>query len=213
MLKLPQLHYSVSALHPHVSKRTLQLHHGKHHAAYVSKANELIKDTPLAEKSLLEIVYTAAGNADTVGLFNNAAQAWNHTFFWHSMSPSSGGEPSGEIGRRIEADFGSYDRFREAFMTAATTQFGSGWAWLVEDDGKLAETKTANADTPLVNNKKPLLTLDVWEHAYYLDYQNRRPDFVNAFLDNLLNWEFAESNLYHGGLADPDDPKAMMATA
>ncbi|HXJ16127.1 MAG TPA: superoxide dismutase [Candidatus Polarisedimenticolia bacterium] len=195
MLTLPQLPYRQSALAPHVSERTLQFHYGKHHAAYVSKANGLIKDTPLAEKSLLEIIQTATGDANKSGLFNNAAQIWNHTFFWNSMSPSGGGAPSGTIGKRIEADFGSYDQFREAFVTAATTQFGSGWAWLVEDKGKLAVTKTANADTPMVHAQKPLLTLDVWEHAYYLDYQNRRLDFVNAFLDNLINWEFAERNL------------------
>ena len=195
MLQLPELPYGKSALDPHVSERTLEFHHGKHHATYVNNANNMIKDTPLADAALEEIIDAAAADAEKTGLFNNAAQVWNHTFFWNSMSPSGGGQPSGEIARRIDADFGSYDKFREAFLTAATTQFGSGWAWLVENGGKLEVTKTANADTPLVHGKKPLLTIDVWEHAYYLDYQNRRPDFVNAFLDHLANWEFAESNL------------------
>jgi Fe-Mn family superoxide dismutase len=195
MLQLPDLPYARSALDPHVSERTLDFHYGKHHAAYVTNANKMIEGTPLADKSLEEIVQAAAGDASKAGLFNNSAQVWNHTFFWNSMAPSGGGQPSGEIGKRIDADFGSYDQFREAFVTAATTQFGSGWAWLVEDGGKLAVTKTANADTPLVHGQKPLLTIDVWEHAYYLDYQNRRPDFVNAFLDHLANWEFAEGNL------------------
>jgi Fe-Mn family superoxide dismutase len=195
MLYLPDLPYRQSALEPHISERTLDFHYGKHHAGYVTKANKMIEGTPLAEKSLEEIVQAAAGDASKAGLFNNSAQVWNHTFFWNSMAPSGGGQPSGELGQRIDADFGSYDQFREAFVTAATTQFGSGWAWLVEDGGKLAVTKTANADTPLVHGQNPLLTIDVWEHAYYLDYQNRRPDFVNAFLDHLANWEFAEGNL------------------
>jgi Fe-Mn family superoxide dismutase len=195
MLQLPDLPYARSALDPHVSERTLDFHYGKHHAAYVTNANKMIEGTPLADKSLEEIVQAAAGDAGKAGLFNNSAQVWNHTFFWNSMAPSGGGQPSGEIGKRIDADFGSYDQFREAFVTAAATQFGSGWAWLVEDGGKLAVTKTANADTPLVHGQKPVLTIDVWEHAYYLDYQNRRPDFVNAFLDHLANWEFAEGNI------------------
>jgi Fe-Mn family superoxide dismutase len=195
MLQLPDLPYARSALDPHVSERTLDFHYGKHHAAYVTNANKMMEGTPLADKSLEEIVQAVAGDASKAGLFNNSAQVWNHTFFWNSMAPSGGGQPSGEIGKRIDADFGSYDQFREAFVTAATTQFGSGWAWLVEDGGKLAVTKTANADTPLVHGQKPLLTIDVWEHAYYLDYQNRRPDFVNAFLDHLANWEFAEGNI------------------
>lgn len=195
MLTLPDLPYAATALDPHISERTLEFHHGKHHATYVTNANNMIKDTPLADASLEDIIAAAAGDADKAGLFNNAAQIWNHTFFWNSLSPSGGGQPGGDLGKRIDADFGSYDKFREAFVTAATTQFGSGWAWLVEDGGKLAVTKTANADTPLTAGQKPLLTIDVWEHAYYLDYQNRRPDFINAYLDNLVNWEFAESNL------------------
>ena len=195
MLTLPDLPYAATALDPHISERTLEFHHGKHHATYVTNANNMIKDTPLADASLEDIIAAAAADADKAGLFNNAAQIWNHTFFWNSLSPSGGGQPGGDLGKRIDADFGSYDKFREAFVTAATTQFGSGWAWLVEDGGKLAVTKTANADTPLTAGQKPLLTINVWEHAYYLDYQNRRPDFINAYLDNLMNWEIAESNL------------------
>jgi Fe-Mn family superoxide dismutase len=195
MLELPELPYAKDALAPHISERTLEFHHGKHHASYVTKANKLIEDTPLAKKSLEDIVKGAAGDPDSAGLFNNAAQVWNHTFFWNSLSPSGGGQPSGTIGKRIDADFGSFDKFREAFQTAATTQFGSGWAWLIEDKGKLSVIKTANADTPVAHGQKALLTVDVWEHAYYLDYQNRRPDFVRTFLEKLANWEFAESNL------------------
>jgi len=195
MLELPELPYARNALAPHISERTLEFHHGKHHAAYVTNANNLIKDTPLAGKSVEAIVMEAAGDAAKAGLFNNAAQIWNHTFFWNSMSPAGGGQPSGSLGKRINADFGSFDKFCEAFQTAAVSQFGSGWAWLVEDKGKLAVTKTANADTPMVHGQKALLTVDVWEHAYYLDYQNRRPDFVKTFLETLANWEFVESNI------------------
>jgi Fe-Mn family superoxide dismutase len=195
MLELPALPYAKNALEPHVSERTLEFHHGKHHAAYVKNANKLIKDTAMADAPLVDLVKSAAGDAKKAGLFNNTAQVWNHTFFWNSMSPAGGGQPSGSLAKRIDADFGSYDKFAEAFLQAATTQFGSGWAWLVEADGKLQVTKTANADTPVAHGGKPLLTIDVWEHAYYLDYQNRRPDFVKAFLEHLANWEFAESNL------------------
>ncbi len=195
MLELPTLPYAISALAPHISERTLEFHHGKHHATYVTNANNMIKDTALADAPLEDIIRSAAGDPAKVGLFNNSAQIWNHTFFWNSLSPAGGGQPSGEIGKRIDADFGSFDAFCEAFQTAAVTQFGSGWAWLVEDNGKLAVTQTANADTPLAHGQKALLTIDVWEHAYYLDFQNRRPDFVKCFLENLANWEFAESNL------------------
>ena len=195
MLELPALPYAENALDPHISARTLEFHHGKHHATYVTNANNMIKDTDLADKSLEDIVRAAAGDAEKAGLFNNAAQVWNHTFFWNSMSPAGGGAPSGDLAGRIDADFGSYDAFCEAFIQAAVTQFGSGWAWLIEENGKLAVTKTANADTPLAHGQKALLTVDVREHAYYLDWQNRRPDFVKCYLDNLVNWEFAESNL------------------
>ena len=195
MLELPKLPYANTALAPHISERTIEFHYGKHHAAYVTNTNNLIKDTAMADAPVEDIIRSAAGDASKAGLFNNAAQVWNHTFFWNSLSPSGGGQPSGEIGRRIDADFGSFDKFCEAFQTAAVTQFGSGWAWLIDDNGKLAVTKTANADTPVAHGQKALLTVDVWEHAYYLDYQNRRPDFVKCFLENLANWEFAEKNL------------------
>lgn len=195
MFKLPKLPYDKAALVPHISERTLEFHYGKHHAAYVANTNNLIKDTEMADAPLEDLIRWAAGDAGKAGLFNNAAQVWNHTFFWNSLSPSGGGAPSGKIGKRIDADFGSFDAFCEKFQQAAVTQFGSGWAWLVEENGKLAVMKTANADTPIAHGKKPVLTIDVWEHAYYLDYQNRRPDFVKCFLDNLVNWDFAESNL------------------
>ncbi len=195
MLELPELPYAKTALAPHISERTLEFHHGKHHAAYVTNGNNLIKDTPLAGKSVEEIVKSVAGDASKAGVFNNAAQVWNHTFFWNSKSPSGGSQPSGSLGKRIDADFGSFDKFCEAFQTAAVTQFGSGWAWLIEEKGKLVVTKTANADTPLAHGQKALLTCDVWEHAYYLDYQNRRPDFVKTILEKLANWEFVEKNL------------------
>ena len=188
MLTLPDLPYDRKALEPHVSERTLEVHHGMHHATYVTNTNNLIKDTPLADKPLEEIVKAAAGDPDMTDLFNNAAQIWNHTFFWSSMAPGGGGQPGGALASRIDKDFGSFDKFCEGFQQAAVTQFGSGWAWLVEDGSKLAVTKTANADTPLVHGQKPLLTIDVWEHAYYLDYQDRRPDFVKTFLEKLANW-------------------------
>ena len=196
MFKLPDLPYAKSALAPHISERTLEFHHGKHHAAYVTNANKMLEDDKaLAGKSAEEIVRAAGKDKSKTGLFNNAAQAWNHSFFWNCMRPKGGGTPSGELAKRIDASFGSFDKFCEEFKQAAVSQFGSGWAWLVEDGGKLAVVKTPNADNPLVHGKTPLLTLDVWEHAYYLDYQNRRPDFVQAFLDNLANWDFAQKNL------------------
>ncbi|MFT6581511.1 MAG: Fe-Mn family superoxide dismutase [Alphaproteobacteria bacterium] len=190
MLTQPDLPYTMNALAPHMSEQTFEFHYGKHHATYVTNANNLIKDTPMADKSLEDIIKSSEG-----GLFNNAAQIWNHSFFWNSMTPDGGGQPSGDLGARIDADFGSFDKFAEAFQAAAVTQFGSGWAWLVEDGGKLAVCQTANANTPLTDGKKPLLTVDVWEHAYYLDYQNRRPDFVKTFLNSLANWDFVEANL------------------
>jgi Fe-Mn family superoxide dismutase len=194
-LTLPPLPFDAKALEPHMSANTLSFHHGKHHQAYVTNYNNLTKDSPLADKPLEAVIAEVAGDSAKVGIFNNGAQVWNHTFFWNSLTPGGGGKPSGKIGAKIDADFGGYDKFVEAFKTAATTQFGSGWAWLVLDKGKLAVTKTANADTPLVHKQTPLLTLDVWEHAYYLDYQNRRPDFIQTYLDKLVNWSFAEQNL------------------
>ena len=195
-LTLPPLPFDAKALEPHMSANTFSFHHGKHHQAYITNYNNLTKDTPLASKPLVDVITEVAGDAAKVGIFNNAAQCWNHEFFWNSLAPKGGGKPSGKIAAKIDSDLGGYDKFVEAFKTAATTQFGSGWAWLVLDkSGKLAVTKTANADTPLVHGQKPIVTCDVWEHAYYLDYQNRRPDFVQAFLDHLLNWSFAEKNL------------------
>jgi superoxide dismutase, Fe-Mn family len=193
-VELPKLPYALDALEPHVSKSTLEFHHGKHHKAYVDKTNELIANTDLANKSLEEIVRAAAGQKDKTALFNNAAQAWNHTFLWNSMSPK-GGKPTGALAEGIEKDLGGFATFAENFKKAAVGQFGSGWAWLTLANGKLEITATANADTPLVHGKTPLLTLDVWEHAYYLDYQNRRPDYVSTFLEKIANWEFAASNL------------------
>ncbi|HEY1719632.1 MAG TPA: superoxide dismutase [Magnetospirillaceae bacterium] len=193
-LTLPPLPFDAKALEPHMSANTLGFHHDKHHAAYVTNYNNLTKDTPLANKPLEAVLSDVAGDSSKIGIFNNGAQVWNHTFFWNSLAPKGGGKPGGKIAAKIDSDLGGYEKFVEAFKTAATTQFGSGWAWLVLDKGKLAVTKTANADTPLVHNQTPLLTLDVWEHAYYLDFQNRRPDFVQTYLDHLLNWSFAEQN-------------------
>ncbi len=193
--ELPALPYEPNALEPHMSANTLGFHHGKHHAAYVNNLNGLVKDTPLAGKSLEEIIKETSGDAARQGIFNNAAQIWNHTFFWNSMKAKGGGKPSGALLAKIDSDLGGFEKFCEDFKTAATTQFGSGWAWLVLDNGKLKVIKTANADTPLAHGQKALLTVDVWEHAYYLDFQNRRPDFVSTFLANLANWDFAAKNL------------------
>ena len=187
--KLRPLPYGLTALEPHLSRETLEFHHGKHHRAYVNKLNELIEGTRFEQASLEEIVRSA-----TDELFNNAAQVWNHDFYWDSLSPDGGGKPTGEIGRAITSSFGSFSQFKEKFSQAAEGRFGSGWAWLVRGkDGSLEVVSTANADTPLRSGKTPLLTCDVWEHAYYIDYRNARPDYVKAYW-NLVNWEFAESN-------------------
>ena len=194
--ELPALPYAKDALEPHMSANTFSFHHEKHHNTYVVNLNGLVEGTDLEGKSLEDIVAATAGNPDKAGVFNNAAQVWNHTFFWHSMKPNGGGAPTGDLAAKIDADFGSFDAFKDAFKAAGATQFGSGWAWLVVGDGgKLEVVKTPNAETPLTDGKTPLLTCDVWEHAYYLDYQNRRPDFLAAFLDNLANWDFAAENL------------------
>lgn len=192
--ELPPLPYDYNALDPHISARTLEFHHDKHHAAYVTNLNKMVQDTELADKSLEEIIKSSFQDGKA-GIFNNAGQVWNHTFFWNSMKPSGGGTPTGEVADKINASFGSFDKFKEEFKTAATTQFGSGWAWLVLDNGELKVMKTANAENPMVHGKTALLTCDVWEHAYYLDYQNRRPDFVQAFLDGLINWDFVAQQL------------------
>jgi superoxide dismutase, Fe-Mn family len=192
---LPPLPYDPAALEPVISARTLGIHHGKHHKTYVDNLNKLVPGTDLEGCSLEEICQRTAGKADKVGIFNNAGQVWNHNFYWNSLRPQGGGEPPAALKQRIEASFGSVDALKKELLTAATTQFGSGWAWLVAEGDKLKVTKTGNADTPLVHGLKPLLTIDVWEHAYYLDYQNLRADHVNAVLDKLVNWGFAAENL------------------
>ena len=193
--QLPALPYDLDALEPHISRSTLEFHHGKHHAAYVTNLNNLVAGTDLEAKSLEETITAVAGDAAKAGIFNNAAQVWNHSFYWQGIKPAGGGAPSGELAAKIDADFGSFDAFKEQFKTAGATQFGSGWAWLVLDGGTLKITKTANADLPLAHGQKALLTMDVWEHAYYLDYQNRRPDYMTTFLDKLVNWDFVAANL------------------
>ena len=199
---LPPLPYAKNALAPHISEQTIEFHYGKHHQTYVTNLNNLVQGSENESENLEDLIKMSAGKADMVGIFNNAAQVWNHTFFWHSMRPNGGGKPSGALLSQINNDFGSYEDFAEQMKTAGATQFGSGWAWLVHDlnDGKLKVTKTANAENPMTKNQLPLLTCDVWEHAYYLDYQNRRPDYINVFLSELVNWEFAETifEQYHG---------------
>jgi superoxide dismutase, Fe-Mn family len=193
---LPDLPYAKDALAPHISSETLDFHHGKHHAAYVKNLNGMVEGTDLASKSLEDVIRATAGVADKAGVFNNAAQIWNHTFYWQSMRPNGGGAPTGPLAEMIDRDFGSFDAFKDAFAKAGATQFGSGWAWLVYANGKLEVRKTLNAETPLTEaGVTPLLTMDVWEHAYYLDFQNRRPDYISTFLDHLVNWEFASENL------------------
>jgi superoxide dismutase, Fe-Mn family len=189
------LPYDMAALEPNMSKQTFEFHYGKHHAGYVTNLNNLVKDTPMADMSLEDVVKGSFGDPSKAGIFNNAAQVWNHTFFWKSMKPNGGGAPTGELAAKIDADFGSLDKFKEAFKAAGATQFGSGWAWLVNDGGTLKVTKTPNAENPIVHGQTPLLTMDVWEHAYYLDFQNRRPDFISTYLDSLINWDFAAANL------------------
>ena len=187
---LPALPYAIDALAPHISKETLEFHHGKHHNAYVVNLNNLIKGTEFEALSLEDIIKKSSG-----GVFNNAAQIWNHTFFWHSMKPQGGGEPKGKLAEAINAKWGSFAAFKEAFTKSAVGNFGSGWTWLVKKpDGSVDIVNTSNAGTPLTTADKALLTIDVWEHAYYIDYRNLRPKFVETFLNNLANWEFAEKN-------------------
>jgi len=193
--QLPELPYGLDALEPHISRQTLEFHYGKHHAAYVTNLNKLIEGGDLEGKSLEEVIVAVAGDASKAGVFNNAAQVWNHSFYWQGMKPGGGGAPGGALAAKIDADLGGFDKFVEAFKAAGATQFGSGWAWLVLDGGSLKITKTANADLPLAHGQKALLTMDVWEHAYYLDYQNRRPDYMTTFLDKLVNWDFVAANL------------------
>jgi Fe-Mn family superoxide dismutase len=192
---LPKLPYEENALEPVISTRTLSFHHGKHHAGYVTKLNELVEGSPYAGRPLDEVVKRSAGDPAAKMLFNNAAQAWNHDFYWRSMRPRGGGTPGGALLEAIGRDFGGLSEFRAAFAKAAAGEFGSGWAWLVAGkDGKLKIAATDDADTPIVRGETPLLTIDVWEHAYYLDYQNRRPGYIAAWLDKLINWDFAEMN-------------------
>jgi Fe-Mn family superoxide dismutase len=192
---LPALPYAETALDPVISANTLGFHYGKHHRAYVDNLNKAVAGTPLAELSLEKVIAATYGAADKTAVYNNAAQHWNHSFYWRSLRPQGGGEPPATLQQKITASFGSVDACRKELLTAATTQFGSGWAWLVQDGERLAVVKTANADSPLSKGLKPLLTIDVWEHAYYLDYQNRRADYVNAVLGKLINWGFAADNL------------------
>ena len=191
---LPPLPYDKGALAPHTSAETLDFHYGKHHQAYVTNLNKLLEGKPEASKSLEEIILSSEA-----GVFNNSAQVWNHTFYWSSMKPNGGGQPSGDLADAIKRDFGSFEKFSEEFSNAAATQFGSGWAWLVlGKDKKLAVTKTGNADLPMKHGQKALLTIDVWEHAYYIDYRNARPKYIETFLKSLVNWDFALENLKKG---------------
>ena len=192
---LPALPYAENALDPVISANTLSFHYGKHHKGYVDNLNKLVEGTPLAGLSLEQLITETSGHADKVAIFNNAAQTWNHTFYWRSLRPKGGGEPPAELMDLVKSAFGNLDACKKELATAATTQFGSGWAWLVLEGDKLKVVKTANAETPLTKGAKPLLTIDVWEHAYYLDFQNRRADYVNAVLDKLINWDFAADNL------------------
>lgn len=194
-LTLPDLPYPKEALEPYISAKTFEFHHGKHHRAYVDNANKLVAGTEFENQEPEAIVKKIVGDASKTAVFNNVAQAWNHSFFWKCMKPRGGGPPTGQVAQKIDSDLGGYQKFAEDFKNAGVTQFGSGWAWLVLKNGKLEIMKTANADTPVAHGIKPLLTADVWEHAYYLDYQNRRPDFLQAFLDHLLNWDFVAANL------------------
>ncbi len=196
---LPPLPYTDSALDPVISATTLGFHYGKHHKAYVDNLNKLVPGTPFADLSLEEIVRATAGKPEQAAIFNNAAQTWNHTFYWRSMRAGGGGKPPAALAKAIDESFGSFDEFRKQFAQVTTSQFGSGWGWLVRDTGgKLKVVKTPAAETPLTQGATPLLTIDIWEHAYYLDYQNRRADYVNAVIDRLLNWEFAADNLAAG---------------
>src|SRR5271167_3407832 len=195
VLSLPPLPYGENALEPVISAKTLSFHHGKHHKTYVETTNKLIAGTELADLPLEQIVTSTAGQPARAGIFHNAAQAWNHTFYWRCLKSKGGGEPPAALKQKIEEAFGSVDACKKELSAAAVAQFGSGWAWLVLEGGKLKVLKTADADTPITQGLRPLLTVDVWEHAYYLDYQNRRADHVNAVIEKLANWEFAAQNL------------------
>jgi len=193
--ELPSLPYANDALAPYMSAETLDFHHGKHHQTYVTNLNNLLKDHELQSSSLEDIVVKTSKDASMAGIFNNAGQHWNHILFWQCMKPNGGGSIPSELEERLNSDFGSVEQFKEAFIQAGTTQFGSGWAWLAIDNGKLVVTKSINASNPLVDGMKPILGCDVWEHSYYIDYRNKRPDYLKAFLDSLVNWEFVASQL------------------
>ena len=193
--ELPSLPYANDALAPYMSAETLDFHHGKHHQTYVTNLNNLLKDNELQGASLEDIVVKSSKDTSMAGIFNNAGQHWNHILFWQCMKPNGGGSIPSELEARLNSDFGSVDQFKEAFIQAGTTQFGSGWSWLAIDNGKLVVTKSANASNPLVDGMKPILGCDVWEHSYYIDYRNKRPDYLKAFLDSLVNWEFVASQL------------------
>jgi Fe-Mn family superoxide dismutase len=193
--QLPALPWQENALEPVISARTIALHYGKHHAGYVKKLNELVAGTRYAELPLEQVISATAGNPETAKIFNNAAQTWNHTFFWQSLRPGGGGEPPQSVGRLLEESFGGVAQFKQKFAQTAVDQFGSGWAWLVARGNKLEVMSTPNAQTPITMGAVPLLTLDVWEHAYYLDYENRRPEFAAAVIDRLLDWNFALEQL------------------
>ena len=195
MFTQPPLPYAEDALAPVISANTLSFHYGKHHKTYVDNLNNLVKGTDYENASLEKIINETAGKADKAGIFNNAAQVWNHTFYWHSMKGNGGGKPTGKIADMIDAAFGGYDSFRKEFSATTVSQFGSGWGWLVLDAGALKIVKTSNAEVPFTKGQKPLLTIDVWEHAYYLDQQNKRAVYVDAVIDKLLNWSFAAQNL------------------
>ena len=193
--ELPSLPYASDALAPYMSSETLDFHHGKHHQTYVTNLNNLVKDTDMQDSSLEEIVVKSSKDPSMAGIFNNAGQHWNHILFWQCMKPDGGGSIPSELESRIISDLGGIDQFKEAFIQAGITQFGSGWAWLAIDNGKLVVTKSPNASNPLVDGMKPILGCDVWEHSYYIDYRNKRPDYLKAFLDSMVNWEFVASQL------------------
>jgi len=195
MFTLPPLPYADTALEPVITANTLSFHYGKHHKTYVDNLNNLVKGTDYESATLEKIINDTAGKPDKAPLFNNAAQIWNHTFYWNSMRSGGGGKPTGRIAQMIDASFGSQDNFRKEFSATTVSQFGSGWGWLVQDGGALKVVKTGNAEVPFTKGQKPLLTIDVWEHAYYLDHQNKRAAYVDAVIDKLLNWEFAAQNL------------------
>jgi superoxide dismutase, Fe-Mn family len=198
MFTLPALPYADNALAPVISANTLSFHYGKHHKAYVDNLNKLVAGTEYESATLEKIIADTAGKADKAGVFNNAAQIWNHTFYWNSLKGGGGGQPSGKLAQMIESDLGGFENFKKEFAATTVSQFGSGWGWLAVEGGKLKIVKTGNAEVPFTKGQKPLLTIDVWEHAYYLDYQNRRPDYVSAVIDKLLNWDFAAENLAKG---------------